>query len=258
MLGSRNKLHYKQQGSGPPLLILHGLFGSLDNWQSFARELAGEFTVVTPDLRNHGKSFHHPDITYPLMADDVSQLIAAMGIAPCGIIGHSMGGKVAMELLTRNADAVSRTMVLDIANRSYPRVHLPLLDAMRKLDLQKLEARGDIDRALSETVPDPAVRRFLLKNVDREPSGRFVWKLNLDALYRNYDHIAGGVHFIHPLKKDICFVRGSLSNYLGTEDMASLKVIFPAARFATIEGAGHWIHADQPQQLLEMVRSFFR
>jgi esterase len=258
MLGSRNKLYYKQQGSGPPLLILHGLFGSLDNWQSFARDLAGEFTVVTPDLRNHGKSFHHPDISYPLMADDVSDLIATLGIAPCGIIGHSMGGKVAMELLIHNDNAVSRTMVLDIANRTYPPVHLPLLEAMRGLKLEEMETRGDIDSGLAKSIPDPAIRRFLLKNVDREPGGRFAWKLNLDALFNNYERIAGGVHLHHPMANDICFVRGSLSNYLGPEDVASLKAIFPAARFNTIEGAGHWIHADQPKKLLEMVRSFFR
>ncbi len=251
------KLHHKQQGEGPCLIILHGLFGSLDNWQSISRQLAGQFCVYTLDLRNHGKSPHSEYFNYDIMAADLAAFIKHQHVEPVNLIGHSMGGKVVLQLLKEHPQLIRKSMVLDIAPRAYPEVHGQIFKAMLELDLQKCKSRTELDQNLSPEIDDPRVRQFILKNVDRNQNGIFEWKLNLQSIHSNYMHIASAISFEKPLQAEIAFVRGAASSYIKDSDQMAMRETFPNASFFTVENAGHWIHADQPEQLMKIICSYF-
>ncbi|MBK8956651.1 MAG: alpha/beta fold hydrolase [Saprospiraceae bacterium] len=251
-------LNSKQQGSGHVLIILHGLFGSLDNWQSMARKLSEYFTVITLDLRNHGKSFHHPEMNYRVMADDLLEFIQTHQIPDCHLIGHSMGGKVILELIKREWQTQHKAMVLDISPKAYPNVHNEILHAMIQLPLNELNNRQELDQALSAFIKEFEIRQFILKNVDRNERGRFSWKLNLEALNRCYPEISKAIEIDHPIQNEICFVRGSRSPYILETDLEILKNTFIHSRFITIENAGHWIHVDQPDLLFQSIVDYFQ
>ncbi len=250
-------LHYKQQGEGPGLVILHGLFGSLDNWQSISRQLSDRFSIYSLDLRNHGKSPHSELFNYEIMAADVAAFIEHHHLYPVNLIGHSMGGKVLLQLLKEHNRLIRKGMVLDIAPRAYPEVHSQIFHAMLDLDLKKCKSRNDLDQNLSSEIEDPRVRQFILKNVDRNLKGEFEWKLNLNSIHANYMHISAAIHFEMPSTSDIAFVRGSESSYIKDTDQKTILETFPKAQFYTIENAGHWIHADQAEQLMKLICSYF-
>ncbi|MBK9109596.1 MAG: alpha/beta fold hydrolase [Saprospiraceae bacterium] len=251
-------LNSKQQGSGHVLIILHGLFGCLDNWQSMARMLSEYFTVITVDLRNHGKSFHHQTMNYRVMADDLLDFIHFHQIPDCYLMGHSMGGKVILDLLSRDWQTQHKVMILDIAPKAYPDVHLNIFEAMKDLPLHQLNTRQELDHFLSNSIQEFSIRQFILKNVDRDESGRFNWKLNLEVLHQNYHEISKAITFDKVIFNEICFVRGSHSNYITDLDIIELKSTFPNSKFETILTAGHWIHADQPQALKNTIMKFFK
>lgn len=250
-------LNSKQQGSGHVLIILHGLFGCLDNWQTMARMLSEYFTVITVDLRNHGKSFHHQEMNYRVMADDLLNFIHFHQLPDCYLMGHSMGGKVILELLNREWQSKHKVMVLDIAPKAYPNVHKHIFEAMMTLPLEKLSTRQELDDALSPAIKEYVIRQFILKNIDRDESGRFSWKINLMVLHQNYHEISKAIEFDKAVPNEICFVRGSNSNYVTDQDITELKTTFPNSEFVTIPSAGHWIHADQPQKLKNTILEFY-
>ncbi|MBK9729584.1 MAG: alpha/beta fold hydrolase [Saprospiraceae bacterium] len=250
-------LHFKKAGNGPVLIILHGLFGSLDNWQSFSKTLSEKFTVYTLDLRNHGKSPHTDSFSYPLMALDVIQFLEGNQLNRVYLLGHSMGGKVVLEMLHQAAPQIEKAIILDIAPKSYPRGHDSVFDAMFSLNLELTKTRIEADLKIMEYIPEFAVRQFILKNLDRDKEGNFFWKPNLKALYENYSEINKEINFKHPIQKDVLFVKGSLSPYLNTQDERTIIEFLPHAQFKEVEGAGHWIHADKPLELLEIVNLYF-
>jgi esterase len=250
------RLHYRQLGQGEPLVLLHGLFGSADNWFSVAPKLAEKFHVIAADLRNHGQSPHDAKMNYPLMAADVDELFAACCITSASVVGHSMGGKVAIELALDFPQRVKELVVADIAPRAYSRSHDNILDALLALNLASFKSRQDIEHALAAAIPSLSLRRFLLKSVGRDDDGRFFWKMNLHGIAANYgslcEPVGGGTSFARPA----LFVRGGKSDYITLADEAEIRQQFPVATIQSIPAAGHWVHADAPQEFTRLLLDF--
>jgi pimeloyl-ACP methyl ester carboxylesterase len=251
-------LHSQVLGSGPPLVVLHGLFGAGENLRSIAKPLSSSWEVHLVDLPNHGYSHHTERCDYLTMSNEVIDYIRSLSGA-VGLLGHSMGGKVAMAVALREAERVSRLVCLDIAPRPYAPSHVELMDALIDLDLAELESRSDADRKLSEAIPSRTVRSFLLKNLVHEDD-EFRWKLNLTVLRRDYDHILDwpdaafeGLSYGNP----VLFLAGERSDYLKPErDRETIAEWFPDAELQTIKKAGHWIHVDAYEEVLERSRAF--
>ena len=255
-------LHHKIIGAGPPLVFLHGLFGSSDNWQTLARRFAepdegfGESrTCILLDLRNHGRSPHLDAHGYAEMAADVAQFLADNWIHEAAVLGHSMGGKVAMTLALAEPDLVSELVVVDMGPQAYKRGHDEIFRAMRRLPLTQNRSRGELDALLRADVPEAGVRQFLLKNLRREREG-YAWKLNLDVIERDYPRILEAVTAEAPFEGPALFVRGAESGYVRDGDWPGIQALFPAAELVTVAGAGHWVHAEQPEALYGAVRGF--
>ena len=250
------QLHFKQLGCGEPLVLLHGLFGSGDNWFGVVPKLAEKFHVFAPDLRNHGHSPHHAEMDYPLMAADVEKFFAAQKIKSARVIGHSMGGKVAMQLALDFPARVKKLVVVDMAPRAYARAHDQIFTALLALDLAVFQTRTEIENALAPEIPSLNLRRFLLKNLSRDEQGKFVWKMNLRGVAENYSQLgkvlSGGKVFSNPA----LFIRGGKSDYIGTKDEAEILKLFPSAEIQTIATANHWVHADAPEEFVRMVLEF--
>lgn len=249
------KLAYKEIGEGKPLIILHGLFGSLDNWITFARQLSDYRKVYLVDLRNHGRSPHSNEFNYDAMADDLKKFIEDHNLDQPDIIGHSMGGKAAMKLAVKYTNLFSKLIIVDIAPKAYPIHHDKILEGLKAIDLSAIKSRQEADNALKEYVPEPDVRLFLLKNLKRAPEG-FEWKLNLKAIDENLDRVGEGIENKKATEKPVLFIRGSKSNYINDKDMIIIISLFPTATIKTVDGAGHWIHAEKPEELLKLVGDF--
>ena len=249
------ELFYREFGQGSPVIILHGLFGFSDNWQTIAKGLSDNHLVVTPDLRNHGRSPHAPAHTYPEMAEDMRSFMEQHWMFSTALVGHSMGGKVAMQLALSYPDMVERLVVVDIAPGGAEDNHSSIFDALSSMDLSKMTARQEAETYLAERIPDAGTRQFLLKNITREEGGRFTWKMNLPVLRAHYSDILAPVSG-EPFDKPVLFVRGSRSDYIKDSDFPLIKSLFPQAEIATIEGAGHWVHADKPAELLTILKNF--
>lgn len=253
------QLHQSVAGDGPPLFLLHGLFGSGRNWGTIARALAGEFRVHLPDLRNHGASPWAPEMGYRAMAGDLIAAIGTAGSPPAVLVGHSMGGKVAMAAALLRPDRVARVVIADVAPVAYADRHRAHLAAMRAIDPAALASRQEADRQLAERIADPVLRGFLLQNLERV-EGRFRWRLNLDAIAREMGEILG---FPQALRRrrfgsPALAVRGARSDYVDEAGLSVLRRMFPALQQHTIADAGHWIHADQPQAFLGALQAFLQ
>ncbi|WP_323020293.1 alpha/beta fold hydrolase [Pararhodobacter sp.] len=241
----------------PPLLIVHGLFGSARNWGAIAKRMSDSRAVVAVDMRNHAGSFWDEEHTYPAMAADLAAVIEAEG-QPMDVMGHSMGGKTAMWLALNRPELVNRLVVADIAPVSYGHSQNHLIAAMRGLDLSGLDSRREADARLAATVKDPGVRAFLLQSLDlkAEPP---CWRLNLDALERQMDLITGwpDTSGLAPYTGPTLFLSGALSDYVTPEARPAIRALFPQARFAKLPGAGHWLHAEKPRDFEATLRVFF-
>lgn len=253
------ELYYREFGQGAPVIILHGLLGFSDNWQTIAKALADEHLVITPDLRNHGRSPHMPSHTYREMAEDLGHFLDQHGIYATALVGHSMGGKVAMHFALEHPDRVERLVVVDIApTAAAPGNHEHIFQALMALDISRLQTREEADLFLQKYIPEAAIRQFLLKNLTRNPDGSFAWKMNLPVLWKHYSDILAPVEGSEPFDRPVLFVRGGRSNYIRDSDVGVIRALFPRARLETIEGAGHWVHADKPQELLALLRPFLQ
>ena len=249
------ELFYSEFGQGSPVVILHGLFGFSDNWQTIAKGLSENYLVVTPDLRNHGRSPHVPTHTYPEMAEDLRAFMEAHWMFGASVVGHSMGGKVAMQLALSHPDAVERLVVVDIAPGGAEDNHSSIFDALLRMDLSKMGSRKEAETYLAERISDAGTRQFLLKNITREDDGRYTWKMNLPVLWEHYRDIlapVGGGMFDKPA----LFIRGSRSDYIKDSDFPLIKSLFPQAEVVTVQDAGHWVHADKPEELLNILKVF--
>lgn len=198
-------LVYQSFGSGPPLVILHGLFGCKENWRYLARQLAHQFCVFTLDQRNHGQSPHADDFSYQAMADDLMTFINSQELEQVHLLGHSMGGKTAMQFASSYPQRLTRLIIEDISPGAYSARHLEIFAALRQLPLKQLTSRGEADRLLQATVPELSVRQFLLKNLKHQPGGGFAWKFNLPALEKHYPDLISNLELTPRLRYQHCF-----------------------------------------------------
>jgi pimeloyl-ACP methyl ester carboxylesterase len=251
-------LAHKEFGAGSPVVVLHGLFGSARNWQAIAKRLAAHHHVYTLDLRNHGASPWADSMSYHDMAEDVAEFVEAHALAPATVLGHSMGGKVAMALALSQPALVRRLVVADIAPVVYAHSFLPYVQAMQDLNLGGIARRDEADAALSEQVPDATTRMLLLQNLilhDRH----FDWRINLPALAGAANELLGFPQFSdHRYQGRALFVHGARSAYVAPAHHALIQQLFPQAEIVAIAEAGHWLHVDQPARFLETVQGFFR
>lgn len=232
----------------PPVLVLHGLLGSARNWQAIGRELARRLHVVLVDLRNHGASPWSPVMSYPAMASDLEALLDRLGLASAAVVGHSMGGKVALTLALTRPERVRRLVVVDIAPVAYGGPGFRgYIEAMRALDLAHLARRADADPLLAAAVPDPAVRAFLLQGLAAE-GAHLRWQPNLAALLQSMPAIMGFPEELadHHYDGPTLLIRGERSPYVAADGLAALRALCPATRVLTVRGAGHWVHVDAP------------
>jgi pimeloyl-ACP methyl ester carboxylesterase len=251
------QLNYKVFGEGDPVLILHGMFGTLDNWQTIAKKLAKHFMVFIIDLRNHGRSPHSDEFNYAIMANDIREFMESNWIYESYVVGHSMGGKVAMQLASENPDLVQKLVLVDIAPKVYVGNHQSIFEALFSLDLDQLESRKEADELLQEKIESYSVRQFILKNlsINKETQG-YEWKMNLPVIHAAYQEILGKGTWSTPFENPTLFIKGAQSNYILPEEFESYKEYFPNATLKTIEKAGHWVHAEQPKLFLEVLTNF--
>jgi pimeloyl-ACP methyl ester carboxylesterase len=250
------QLHFKESGRGRAVILLHGLLGSADNWHPIASRLAEKFQVFALDQRNHGQSPHCEEMDYPLMAADVDEFMSARGIETAAVVGHSMGGKTAMQFALQFPERVEKLIVADMAPRAYAPEHEKMFAALLALDLKNFSSRQQIEDALASEIPSLVLRRFLLKNLGRNAAGEFFWKINLHGLAENYLQLRKPISASKPFVKPALFVRGGKSNYVNPEDEPRIRELFPQAQIQTMAGAAHWVHADQPEGFLRRLREF--
>jgi len=250
-------LQYQEYGNGQPLVILHGLLGSLDNWHTLSSTLAGSFRVLAVDQRNHGRSPHSDLFTYDTMAEDLAELLEHLKIPSVHLLGHSMGGKTAMQFALSYPNRVDKLIVVDIAPREYPRLHDEILDALASVNLSAATSRQQVDDELSERIPGFALRQFLMKNLTRDSTGAFKWKADLHAIRRNYAEIAREITSELPFSGPTLFVKADRVDYILDTDVPIIKKLFPNAQIVGVD-AGHWIHAEAPTVFADIVMSFLR
>ena len=250
-------LHYSETGSGEALFILHGLFGSSKNWQSLARVFSQHFKVFTVDLRNHGQSFHHPEMNYEVLVGDVYRLMVHLGIDSASLIGHSMGGKTAMLLALEHPQMVSQLVVADIAPVAYSHAYNHLIDPILGLKLDRLDSRSSADTLLQKDIPDTPLRNFLLQNLERR-ADQWRWKINWSAISRQMNQLTGFPNLSPDWKVTTPsqFIRGANSEYIGSAEEAVIAVHFDNATIRTIENAGHWLQAEQPGKFSQLALNF--
>lgn len=240
------------EAGGTPLVIAHGLFGSGRNWGVLAKRLSADRPVIAVDMRNHGESPRSDDHGYPAMAADLAETIAAEGGA-ADLLGHSMGGKAAMTLALSRPEAVRRLVVADIAPVAYDHSQAHLIDALQAVDLSRVRRRADADAQLAAHIETEAVRAFLLQSLDLTGPR---WQLNLRALEAEMEHILGWPEPAGRFEGPTLFLSGALSDYLRPEARPGIREQFPAATFEVVAGAGHWLHAERPREVEDVVRTF--
>ncbi len=250
------QLRFKIFGEGYPLIILHGLFGTLDNWYTIAKKLSNTYQVYAVDQRNHGRSPHHDSHTYDDLANDLYIFMHERNIDTAHIVGHSMGGTAAMQFAAHRPDMVDSLVVVDMAPRDYDPRHNNLFQVFDAVDPAQFQRRQDIDEAVKEYLPDRAVRQYILKNIIRDEEGNYRWKFNLKAIRENYRSIISGPIIDEAVEKPALFIKGGRSPYISGEDAGKIQQLFPNSKIETIPEAGHWVHSDAPDRFLEIVRKF--
>jgi len=262
------KLFYKKYGEGNPLIILHGLYGASDNWVSVARALMGDFSVYLLDMRNHGNSPHLPDHNYKVMTDDLVEFMNDHQIYSTSIIGHSMGGKLAMFLTALYPERIKKLIVVDISPRTYAIAngdnqildHQRILLALQSVELESVKTREQVDKQLSKKIPSDRIRQFLLKNLKRNLNKNFSWKINLDVLRQNLPSILIGLEdevddlkmFLNP----VLFIKGGDSNYIKKQDELLINDYFNNVKIKLVPEASHWVHAEKPEDFLQIIKTF--
>lgn len=250
------ELFYRHLGKGKPLIILHGLFGSSDNWMTIARALSEKYQLFIPDQRNHGQSFHSEEFNYQVIVADLMNFIKMHNIVNPYIMGHSMGGKVGMQFAVRYPDFLDKLVVVDIAPKTYEVHHDIILEGLQSITIDTLKSRSEADQALAAYVPQVWIRNFLLKNLARNPEGSFRWKINLKVIMENIEGIVEGLDANFTFYKPVLFIDGEKSTYIKKDDLPLIDRIFPDNRVVTIKDAGHWVHAEKTEEFLDIVNRF--
>ena len=252
------KLFHREFGNGDPLIILHGLFGSADNWQTLAKKFAQEFKVYAVDLRNHGKSFHHDLFNYNVMMDDIIEFIQDKKLEKVSFLGHSMGGKLSMNYALHYPDIVENLIVIDIAPRKYQVLHDGIIQALKSLDLQLYKRREEVNDALAENLQNFSIRQFLLKNLIRNRDGTFSWKINLEVIDQNIKNLVVEISSNYPFQGKTLFIAGDKSDYIRPVDEEQILELFPQAIIKYLPDVGHWVHAQAPDLLYQTVMDFIK
>lgn len=262
------ELFFRKEGAGPPLIILHGLYGASDNWITIAKKLAKNYTVYLIDQRNHGRSPFAETHTYNNLKDDLFDFFTQQNIGRATLLGHSMGGKTAMWFAAQYPEKTEKLIVADIAPKNYLLtkndssfyLHQNILLAMQEIDFSTIKVRNDVDVFMAEKIDNRRIRQFLLKNIVKDIKTRqYKWRINVPVLYDYLDEIVSGVNKSHfeklaPIKNyPVTFIRGMNSNYISSDDKLLIKEIYPDAKIIEIENAGHWLHAEQPDKFIEAV-----
>jgi esterase len=249
------KVHYRIIGEGQPLIILHGLFGSADNWQTLAKGFAEKFKVVLVDQRNHGHAPHTDEMNYDVMADDLLELFQKENLKNAILMGHSMGGKTAMWFAQKHTELLDKLIVVDMGLKKYPPHHQIIFDALLSLDLNNIKSRKEAEEHLRKTITDIGVLQFLLKNLYWSDKEKLDWRFNLQVLYREIDGILEAVP-AGRVDVNTLFIRGEKSNYILDSDFEKIKEHFPNSKIETVAGAGHWVHAEKPREFFERISEF--
>ena len=246
------KLFSRQLGEGDPMIILHGLFGSSDNWLTQAKLIANHYKVYTVDLRNHGQSPHSDDFDYSAMVNDLEEFVDTNELQAPIMIGHSMGGKAAMNFALAHPDKLSKLIVVDIAPKAYNLEHYTIAEGLKAIALDKISSRNEAEETLSQHVPEPGVRQFLLKNLQRKSSGGFSWKINLPVITDKLANIGVDLQFMGSFEKPTLFIRGSKSKYIADTDWQRITKVFPKAEVETMD-TGHWVQAEKPEEFADTI-----
>lgn len=249
------ELHFKKLGEGPALVILHGLLGSGDNWQSLAKKWADDYTVYLIDQRNHGHSGHSNEFTFDAMVDDLEETLQKEGLDSFFLLGHSLGGKTAMRYAQLNPNQVEKLIVVDIGTKEYPPHHNEIFEALLSVDFEKHSTRNLVEEQLAKHIPYPGVRMFLMKNLYWIEKEKLAWRFNLEVLHSNYNEVVSAIPNF-PCSIETLFIRGLDSGYVLDKDWDDIQDIFPNSELCSIENAGHWVHAEQPKKLSEAVLNF--
>jgi pimeloyl-ACP methyl ester carboxylesterase len=251
-------LYHRTIGEGKPLIILHGLFGSSENWMTLGNVFSKSYKVIMVDLRNHGQSPHSDQWDYASMAEDVYILCEQLGLKKINLLGHSMGGKVGMTLPDKYPELIDKLVVADIAPKHYPIRHRQIIDGLLAIDIKNISNRKEADTQLSSYISELGIRMFLLKNLDKNHEGGFNWKLNLNAISNHLDNV--GLATLPKNKIDIpsLFVRGINSDYVSDDDIMEIRKHYSRSTVETIGNAGHWIHAEQPEAFAKTVLDFLQ
>jgi len=252
-----NLLHFTDKGVGPTLLILHGLFGASDNWNQIAKTLIDDYRIIQVDLRNHGKSFHSKEMNYRVMAEDVKNLLTHLNLSSAHILGHSMGGKVAMELSQHYPAFCKSLIIVDIAPRQYHPRHTDVFEGLNAVNLTLITNRKDAEQTLTQHLSDNTVAQFLLKGLYRSDHG-FSWRFNLKELESNYQNLIAAPSMTTPFAGPVMFIKGMNSDYIQASDRPNILSMFPSAQSKVINGTGHWPHAEKPRLLIKIVQDFLK
>lgn len=260
------KLFFRKYGYGPPLIILHGLFGSSDNWATIARTLENDYTIYLPDQRNHGKSPHSDVHDYSSMRDDLQELVSDLDLDRFYLAGHSMGGKAAIAYALKWPEKLLGLLVADISpfisgKEESPEYlqHAGILNAMLSIDLSKIKSRSEAEELIGKKITSPSIRGFVLKNLERTHDNQFKWKLNAESILKNLSKIMEGIDrndvFRHQVTGfPVIFLKGKKSSYLPASDYNDVMKVFPAAEIVEVEDAGHWIHSDKPDEVTKNLK----
>lgn len=262
------KLFYRKYGSGPPLIILHGLYGSSDNWVSVAKSISDKFMVILPDLRNHGYSPHSEIHDYDSMKNDVFELASDLNLERFFLAGHSMGGKTAVNFAITWPEKLLGILIADISPFSDKKrydeekgFHLQILNCMLSIDLTKASSRSEIESSVINMIGSARIAGLIMKNLKRENENQFIWKINTSSILLNIDRIMEPVQTYRGTETEISglpvyFIRGDQSDYLQESDFSRIRLVFPSSEFITIPGAGHWIHSDNPEAVRRCLLRF--
>jgi esterase len=249
------KLNHRILGEGEPLLILHGLFGSSDNWQTLGKQYAEDFQVILVDQRDHGHSSHSHDFSYEAMAEDLNELIEELELENVRLLGHSMGGKTCMLYASEHPETVKKMVIADIAPKKYPVHHQEIIAALEEVDLSSLNSRKEVEAAITLGIPDFTIRQFLLKSLYWIEKGQLAWRFNVPEIARQIEAIVDQP-YMQPCDVPVLFVAGGKSDYIREEDHHLIEAYFLNSSITAMPESGHWLHADNPETFYSITRSY--
>lgn len=249
-------LHSIILGKGQPLIILHGFFGMGDNWKTLANKFTEKYQVHIVDQRNHGRSFHSDEFTYELMVEDLLFYINHYNLEKVHLLGHSMGGKTVMLFAVEYAEKVDKIIIADIAPRFYPPHHHFIIEALNAVDFKKISSRNDIDQVFKKYISEPEIRQFLAKNIYRKTKDEFAYRFNLECLTECFDEVGVGLPPFTQFYGEALFLKGENSGYISKDDEHLIITHFPNSVIKTVKNAGHWLHAENPEDFYNYIIDF--